>query len=240
MKKILLSILTIGAVTAASAGATGAYFSASAKSSANSFSTGTMSVVLADDVVSLLPGSTAQTGVAIDKSYGGLNLVPGQNLGEQVVTLKNQGSIDGHHLVIRFNHSNAGPGDLAQSIIVDELLFGPTKEEAIDLRAQFLSPTAPTASDKYKIYNTDGTALQTAERPESTDGVLTLYELTAHGSTRGRIEAGTQTAGLAHGTEAKLWMTTHVDPNLTTQGLSIQAALLFRLDQDAAQVGGIL
>jgi predicted ribosomally synthesized peptide with SipW-like signal peptide len=99
MKKLLLSLVTIGATGALLIGVTRAYFSDQGTSSNNIFSTGTL-------ILGLRDGNEQADTKTLTATFGNGTLVPGTNeqsgacTGDQTLTLKNTGTIAANHAEI--------------------------------------------------------------------------------------------------------------------------------------------
>ena len=114
MKNILKSLLVVVAVAAVAGGATWSYFTSSATITGSAFTAGTLDLRVDSD-----PSGTNQIW---EKSFAApadfaANLFPGAN-GEQILDIKNMGSIDGVNATIQLN---VAPG--TWSALGDNLVF---------------------------------------------------------------------------------------------------------------------
>jgi predicted ribosomally synthesized peptide with SipW-like signal peptide len=104
-KKIAISSLSILAALSLMGGATFAAFSSSATSANNTFSAGTVALLLSDSVVN---GGTAETDQAtVQSSFGASGLMPGECTGPQTLSVENSGTIDGTVTVTGNNTNGA-------------------------------------------------------------------------------------------------------------------------------------
>jgi len=94
--RIGLSLLSIVTALSLTAGATYAFFSDSGTSSGNTFSTGTVNLLLADNNEPATNDVTA--------SFGG-TLVPGSCTGPKTLNLQNSGSVAGNHAEVKLANS---------------------------------------------------------------------------------------------------------------------------------------
>lgn len=115
MRKIILGLGTIAVVAAASIAATGAFFSDTAEATGNVFSAGTLTLKIAKDTGSG-PGSYGDTKNA---AWNFSNMAPGGTPEEQVLWLKNVGTIDGMKLGI--SASNSGTSGFGKQIRITKL-----------------------------------------------------------------------------------------------------------------------
>lgn len=105
MKKILLSILTVGATGALLVGVTRAYFSSTATSTGNIFSTGSLTLQV-NDTNEPSPAPT------VTASFGGINMKPGDSV-TGFVSLDNIGTIDIDHIKLSGIETTPSIPDLA-------------------------------------------------------------------------------------------------------------------------------
>ncbi len=233
MKRIIASLSVVAVVAAVAISATGAFFSDTATSTGNTFSSGTLDLKLSDDNESAIDDITA--------SFGGTNLVPGQDLGADEMVVTNNGSVSGHHINLTVTLPTGLGTDLAKNIIFklpdgdNGLRFGATISAAdSDNLAAALMGISPGSGD-YTFTKPDGSAITSIDGNDGTtaDGKLSLNELATFGKIR--ITPGSNNEGVAAGTTAKLWVNMYVDSDLTTQGESVTATFTWELQQDASQ-----
>ncbi len=114
MKRILLSVMTIALVSAATFGATRAYFSSEAVSGGNTLSAGTLELTLGSPVNGFLTMS---------------NMAPGDSVTGSI-DVENTGSLNADHLAITFDNivsdenGDANP-DMDSQLIVKSMKLGP-------------------------------------------------------------------------------------------------------------------
>ncbi len=104
-KRLVTSALTIGAAGAMLVGATFAFFSSNATSTANIFSTGTLKLALCDASETCPVGANATQNVTA--SFGATGLVPGGCTSAQTLTLKNTGSTNGVSVTVSATNTDA-------------------------------------------------------------------------------------------------------------------------------------
>lgn len=112
MKKILLSVLTIGLVASFAFGATQAYFSDQGTSSGNTFSAGTLDLKLSDDNESVQDSVTA--------TWSKSNMAPGDTA-TGTLKLRNSGTIAAHHIEIDTTN------------VITEAVSGPGTDETVKM-----------------------------------------------------------------------------------------------------------
>lgn len=244
MKKILISLSVIAVVGAVVVGGTLAYFSSTATSTQNTFSTGTINLQLSDD--------NEPASASITASFGGTGLLPGSVIPEQVLQVINSGNVAGNHLDLEVTLT--GDVGLAQYIVYsdhnDGLRFGGPSKAGTDTVK--LSVPGWTAGDaEYRIRNgldgnqIKGPSANTGDDPElltgtgngmdrDLDGKVTLADLAVG---KIRISPRNVNVGIAAGTTANLWANAKVDTAMGNdmQGKSVVATFTWTLDQDASQ-----
>lgn len=104
-KKIVISAMSILASLALMSGATFAFFSSSATSTGNVFSSGTLKLALCDANEPCPTPADATQNVTL--TFGLTNMKPGDCTGNQTLTLKNTGSIDAGSVGITATNTNA-------------------------------------------------------------------------------------------------------------------------------------
>lgn len=115
-KKIVISAMSILASLALMSGATFAFFSSSATSTGNVFSSGTLTLLL-DDNNDVTPAAT------ITSSFGGTNLVPGGSV-SGFVSMHNDGSIDIAEVHLSGNETVTSSPDLAGKLDITSAKIG--------------------------------------------------------------------------------------------------------------------
>jgi len=116
MKKILLSVVTIGVVGAIAAGATSAYFSDTETSTGNTFTAGTLDLKLANNDDTTFANGTIGTWVSPT------NWAPGESL-TSTIHMTNVGSVDSHHVYFGFyNPTHTGSVNLMDKIIITSVV----------------------------------------------------------------------------------------------------------------------
>ena|SRR3990167_6781774 len=138
-RSIWLSILSIFAVLALVTGLTVAYFSDVGTSTANTFSTGSLDLVLSNDATTFTDGVTA--------TWGDTNMLPNEFTPVGTLTLKNIGSVAGDHVDIAFANTNSdGTNPLDAVMRVTTLTFN-----SVDL----LSGLNSGSDNTYGLRDTD-------------------------------------------------------------------------------------
>lgn len=232
MKRILLSSGVVLAVAAVVVGATGAFFSDSAVSQNNTFSAGSLDLVLSDN-------NETDLGT-INASFGGINLAPGSVIPQQTMSVKNAGTISGNHLDLVVTLPTGNFSDLASSTYLTSAgngtRFGPTVANSVNLVSVLLGGS----DTDYIVTKSDGvtvSAITATDIDTNLDSKISLQELATFGVVyKIRITSGTQTAGIAANTTGILWFNSAVDTTLTTQGETVQANFNWTLSQDASQL----
>jgi len=150
MKKILMSLVVMALAVAAISGGTFAYFSDTETSTANTFTSGTLDMVLS--------GGTPIGDSVIGTWVSPANWLPGQTF-SATLQFTNVGSIDSHHIWFKFynlqHNDNGGDGSNLMDVIIVN-----------NLQERFNGKT--TGNQAAKIDSQVG----------NNDGVLTLRELT--------------------------------------------------------------
>ncbi len=135
-KKILLSAVTILTTLSMMAGATFAFFSDSAVSSSNTFSTGTIDLRLSDAAVN---GGTLETDQdAVSSSFGSGSLVPGSCTGPQTLTLKNTGTVAANHAEVHLGNVVTDTGNNATPDMDSYLRIFSLTYDGIDVTGQIV------------------------------------------------------------------------------------------------------
>lgn len=238
MRKILLSLVTLTVAVAAVVYSTGAYWSDTVNSPANTFATGTMR---------LLVNNQNPTAIAV---FNETNLKPGDVISGRTFIVKNDGTVSGHHLDLSVVLT--GDTDLAQYIqfptsIANSLRFGVDQTGPGSVRLDVPNYTAGdleygirngTAPADY-IYGPLGPANGMpvgagGGMDRDMSGVVTLKDLAAG---KIRILPGTVSGGIAAGSTGTLWMNAQVDPAMGNdmQDKTLTAEFIWTLDQDASQ-----
>jgi len=119
MKKILLSLATIGFVSVLATGATGAYFSDTETSIGNAFTAGTLNLSVND-----------KNAENVSYSFGNTTPLKPTDSGTLTYTLKNTGSVDGVLVVSPVSVSNNA---LAPHLTATVKLDGVTAGSAVSL-----------------------------------------------------------------------------------------------------------
>jgi predicted ribosomally synthesized peptide with SipW-like signal peptide len=121
--RILLSVASIIAAAALIVGATFAFFSDEETSSNNVFAAGNLDLVLCDDDENTDTCESQEEGPedSVEATFGGTDLAPGDCLGEQVLTLRNNGTIDGEEVDITASNTN---GAMSPFLRIDTLTYG--------------------------------------------------------------------------------------------------------------------
>ena len=101
MRRVLLSVLLIGLVSASAIGVTQAYFSDQGESSGNTFSAGTLDLKLSDSDESVADDVTA--------TWSGNNMAPGGTPVVGTVQLRNSGSIPADHIEVTASNNCSEP-----------------------------------------------------------------------------------------------------------------------------------
>lgn len=230
MKKILMSIMMVLVASSVAIGAAGAYFSSSAASNSNTLTSGTMALLLSDD------NEFGQ--VSISDSWEGLLLKPGDTIPQSVITVRNDGTVDGNHLDLVVTLSPIG-SNLADYIFFKQadgdngLRFGASSSLSDSMNmVSYLLGTGSNDGD-YDLYDgDDGTTSLYGVLSGNTE--VSLQDLADLG--RIRIVADSNSEGITASTQAYLWINATVGTGLTVQGETVDATLDWTLDQDASQM----
>lgn len=105
--RILLSVASLAAAAALVIGATFAFFSDVETSNDNVFSAGTLDLELCDGNEPCADGGEGPED-SVTASFGAAGMAPDDCTGEQTLTLKNIGSIDGNHVDMTATNTDSG------------------------------------------------------------------------------------------------------------------------------------
>ncbi len=114
-RRIAISSMSILAALSLMTGATFAYFSSSATSTNNTFSSGTLVLALTD--------TTETDMAAVQASFGATNMAPGTCTGDQVLTLDNIGTVVANHLEIAASNTDSA---MAGKLRIKKFMFDGT------------------------------------------------------------------------------------------------------------------
>lgn len=231
MKYIFLTLALLFSILIGALQMSGAFFSSTASSKDNIISSGSIDVVLGDN-------DEGQQ-VTVSNSWMGSALLPGAQLPETFVRVRNKGASNAHHLDITFSYT--GSQELAKKIIFNNIGngfrfgTGPQDNTSINL----LTTLFGSSDVDYRIVQGATGSPFSASTVDGADGTvkdskISLSELATIGKIR--FETGEEIGGIAAGTEATLWLNTKLDENLTVQNESVNATISFTLDQDASQL----
>ena len=121
--KILLSVASIAAAAALVIGATFAFFSDNETSTNNVFAAGDLDLVLCDDDENVgddcLDADEAATD-SVTATFGDSDMAPGDCTGDQTLTLRNNGSVDGNHVDIQATNTDSA---MAEFLRIDNLTY---------------------------------------------------------------------------------------------------------------------
>jgi len=231
MKYILITIALMIVFVTGLFGFSGAFFSSSATSKENIISSGGIDVVLTDSNETKL--------IAVTNSWNASGILPGTQLPETTIKLRNNGAANANHLDVKFSFT--GSQELAKKIIFNSINngfrfgTGSADNNSINLLTTLFGST----DVDYRIYQ--GTTYSqfsatTVDGADGTvrDGKISLSELVA--ADKIRFEPGEETGGIAAGSEAVLWLNARVDDSLVVQNESVNITVTFTLDQDASQL----
>lgn len=231
MKKLIITIIVFILCGACLAGLTYAFFSTSAISKDNIISTGVIDAVLTD--------SNETKMVTISNSWSAIGLVPGTQLPEATIKIRNNGTTNAHHLDIKFSYT--GSQELAKKLIFSSVnngfRFGTGTSDATSIN--LLTTLFGSTDVDYRIFQGISGSAFLATTVDGADGTprdnkISLAELVAVDKIR--FEPGEENGGIAAGTEAVLWLNARIDDSLTLQNESINVTVAFTLDQDASQL----
>jgi hypothetical protein len=231
MKRLFLVILLIGIFIIGLGGYSGAFFSSTATSKDNILSTGGIDAVLTDANETKL--------VTISNSWTASGLLPGMQIPETTIKIRNNGVANAHHLDVKFSYT--GSAELAKKIIFNStnngFRFGTGTSDNTSIN--LLTTLFGSTDVDYKIFQGLSGNSFTATTVDGADGTprdskISLSELAA--ADKIRFETGEEIGGIAAGTEAVLWINAYVDNSLTLQNESINITVAFTLDQDASQL----
>jgi len=229
---IMRSLLTLVAVAAVVGGGTMALFSDDATSSNNTFSSGTLDLKLSNNGTSFSQN--------VSKTFGADNLAPGDDIPLDKLTIKNDGTIDGSYIDMKFTlRSGDENKDLAEHIVLEDPT---TNENGIRFGGDDGDSTNGSESDDlftstggdYDVFHLDGSTELTYTLSDLSggDGVVSLLDLHNFGTFR--IYAGTpsgQDYGLKAGSIAMLWLDMLVEEALTEQGETVKMDIEFTIHQ---------
>jgi predicted ribosomally synthesized peptide with SipW-like signal peptide len=242
MQNIVKSLVVIVALVSVAGGATYSYFSDTSASSVNTFSSGTLTLGLAN-------GTGGSFTDNVTASFGGTNLFPGGVLPSQVLQIKNTGSIDGDHLNLTVTLPSNMSVELAKNINIDHLYFGNTTKQE-DLIAILLG-TPNANKGHYDVSNihighvdTEGAIVENGVVTQATssgNGKVSLYELAQIGAVRiEKTAVGASADGINTQTSVDLKLNASVSEALTAQNVSTSALLTWEILQDASQPAAIV
>lgn len=231
MKHIFLTIALLFAFFIGLLNFSGAFFSSTATSKDNIISSGSIDVLLSDNNENQL--------VTVSNSWNAIGLLPGAQLPEAAIKVRNNGASNAHHLDIKFSYT--GSQELAKKIIFNTVNngfrfgTGPGDNTSINLNTTLFGST----DVDYKIFQGISGSLFSANTVDGADGTprdnkISLSELAIVDKIR--FEPSEEIGGIAAGTEATLWLNAKVDDTLTLQNQSINATITFTLDQDSSQL----
>lgn len=229
MKKILFSLSTIAVVAIIAVGGTIAYFSDTATSTGNTFTLGNLDLKLSDNDESVQD--------SISASFGGTNLKPGDDLGQQSMSVTNAGSINAHHLDLTVTLDGG-----SSPVLADAIIFPYTPDSDNGMRFGFTTSAGDSVNmltylrgtyndGDYDLYDgDDGTSLYGVL---SGDTDISLQDIVSLGKIR--IVADSNSQGLTASTTANLWIHPEIDTDLTEQGTYVTAEFNWVLEQHASQ-----
>lgn len=231
MKHIFLTIAFLFVFFIGLLNFSGAFFSSTATSKDNIISSGSIDVLLSDNNENQL--------VTVSNSWNAIGLLPGAQLPEAAIKVRNNGASNAHHLDIKFSYT--GSQELAKKIIFNTVNngfrfgTGPGDNTSINLNTTLFGST----DVDYKIFQGISGSLFSANTVDGADGTprdnkISLSELAIVDKIR--FEPSEEIGGIAAGTEATLWLNAKVDDTLTLQNQSINATIAFTLDQDSSQL----
>lgn len=223
---LLITLFIIGLV-----GFSGAFFSSTATSKDNVISTGGIDAVLTDANETKL--------VTLTNSWTATGLLPGAQLPESTIKIRNNGVANAHHLDVKFSYT--GSQELAKKIVFNSVNngfrfgSGPGDNTSINLLTTLFGST----DVDYRIFQgISGStfSINTVDGADGTprDNKISLSELAVVDKIR--FEPGEEIGGISAGTEAVLWLNARVEDSLTLQNESINVTIAFTLDQDASQL----
>jgi len=231
MKYIYMTIALVFMLIIGLFGYSGAFFSSSATSKDNILATGSIDTVLTDINETKL--------VTISNSWNATGLLPGTQLPETTIKVRNNGAATAHHMDIKFSYT--GSQELAKKIIFNStnngFRFGtsPGDNTSINLLTTLFGST----DVDYRIFQGISGSPFLANTVDGSDGTtkdnkISLSELAVVDKIR--FEPGEEIGGIAAGTEGTLWLNAFVDNSLTVQNESINVTITFTLDQDSSQL----
>lgn len=228
-KHIVFSISVFMFIIMGIVGGILAYFTISAVSSNNSFTTGSLNLVLTDD--------NETQAVQVSDSWSAQDLLPGSQLPERKIEIFNASSVNADHIDIEFSYS--GDEDIAKNFIFSSTNTGFRYGGSSDGASVNLNTTLRGSADTDYIVlqGTNGQPF-TSTTVDGIDGTtpdskISLSELAAFGKIR--IKKGDERGGIDAGTAADLWLNAEISPNLQAQGANLDMQITFTLDQNDSQ-----
>ena len=231
-KNFFLSLLILSLSVIALIKTSGAYFSSQAVSILNQFGTSNMKLVLTDQNEVAKP--------LISHTWEASSLKPGDIIPQQVITLKNDSSINGHHIDVEFSYT--GSEDLAKNIFMTNANNGfrygvsPADTSSVNL----ITGLKGGSDVDYQVFKgVNGSTISTIDGADGTtqDGKISLAELAAFGKIRitSNIFPDSESDGFRSQSEASLWLNAEVGTGLTAQNENLEVKITLTLDQDASQ-----
>ena len=139
MKKILLSLSTIAAVAAIVVGGTMSYFSDTATSTGNTFTSGTMDLKLSND--------NNNYGDDVTETWNVSNMVPGGTPYVSTLYMKNTGSVDADYLKFVTKDTNMSPSTMDYQVRITKLEYAGKSLLTGGAGADLSNYVAPTYCD---------------------------------------------------------------------------------------------
>ncbi len=201
--RLAISVMLIAAAIACM-GSTYAYFLDGQSSGNNTFSTGTLSLLLGNGA------SPASYTAGVSSSFGGSNLMPGAAIGPSTIIVKNAGTLSADHIDIKFQNAitnnpsykaadlGADIADMSSVMVVTTLTLG-----AINLltHADVLAADAASNHDGIITLNElNNVIVQSLTAPASGDGTLAfVIALSIPSSTGNGIQGDSVTTTVTFG-----------------------------------------